>query len=254
MFDKIYEIIKQAVKPVSDVLIASHVDQASTYASDIDAVFALVAILVGFWFFIAEGVLFFLIFRYRHREGKKALYVTGKEHKYTRWIHIPHNLILVCDVLIIIAAIRVWVDVKQELPEAEQTVRVIAQQWAWNFVHPGPDGKLDTDDDIAMSDELHVQVGTMYHYELESLDVLHDFSVPVFRLKHDAIPGRVITGWFEPTKIGTYDIQCAEMCGIGHGIMAARIVIESKEEHAAWMKTHSSGGGAATRVAAITGL
>jgi cytochrome c oxidase subunit 2 len=50
----------------------------------------------------------------------------------------------------------------------------------------------------------------------------------------------VITGWFEPTKTGTHDIQCAEICGIGHGLMAARIVIESPEQHAAWIAAQSS--------------
>ena len=59
--------------------------------------------------------------------------------------------------------------------------------------------KLDTADDIATVDELHVEVNKIYHFKLESRDVLHNFSVPVFRLKQDAIPGRVITGWFEPT-------------------------------------------------------
>ena len=87
--------------------------------------------------------------------------------------------------------------------------------------------------------ELHVEVGTLYHYKLESLDVLHNFSVPVFRLKQDAIPGRVITGWFEPTLAGEYDIQCAEICGIGHGLMGARIHIETPEQHAAWMASHA---------------
>ncbi len=71
--------------------------------------------------------------------------------------------------------------------------------------------------------------------------MLHDFSVPVFRLKQDAIPGRVITGWFKPTRPGEYDIQCAEICGIGHGMMGARIFIETPEEHAAWMSQSSAG-------------
>ena len=88
--------------------------------------------------------------------------------------------------------------------------------------------------------ELHVREGTLYHYKLESLDVLHNFSVPVFRLKQDAIPGRVITGWFEPTMAGEFDIQCAEICGIGHGLMGARIHIETPEQHAAWVAENSS--------------
>ncbi len=70
--------------------------------------------------------------------------------------------------------------------------------------------------------------------------VIHSFSVPVFRLKQDAVPGRVITGWFEPILTGTYDVQCAEICGIGHGAMAARVHIESAEQHAAWVAERSS--------------
>jgi cytochrome c oxidase subunit 2 len=70
--------------------------------------------------------------------------------------------------------------------------------------------------------------------------VLHSFSVPAFRLKQDAIPGRVITGWFKPTKTGAFDIQCVEICGVGHGLMPARIFIETPEQHAAWMAGHST--------------
>jgi len=90
-------------------------------------------------------------------------------------------------------------------------------------------------------------VNEPYVFELSSRDVLHSFSVPVFRLKQDAVPGRVITGWFEPTKTGTYDIQCAEICGIGHALMPARIVIESAADHAAWMA-----GTAPTTLAAVS--
>jgi len=223
-------------------MIERYLVQASTYAADIDGIIWLVGVLVGFWFLVAEGVFFWLILKFRARDGQRAQYITGDEKKQMRFISWPHYLVLVCDVFIVVGAVRVWVEVKQYLPsEAEaQHVRVIAQQWAWSFVHPGADAKLDTADDIRTVDELHVQIGQKYIYELESRDVLHSFSVPVFRLKQDVIPGRVITGWFQPTKTGKYDIQCAEICGIGHGMMAARIVIESPEQHAAWIAAQSS--------------
>jgi len=226
-------------------MIESLVESASTYAGDIDNLILLIGVLVGFWFLLSEVVFFALIFKFRHKEGRRAQYITGEEKSQKRWITIPHLLVLVCDVFIIIGAVRVWYEVKQDLPPAQQTVRVIGQQWAWSFVHPGPDGALDTPDDIKTVDELHVQANTLYHFKLESRDVLHSFSVPVFRLKQDAVPGRVITGWFEATKTGTHDVQCAEICGIGHGIMSARIVIESKEAHAAWMARHAVPGPAA---------
>ena len=211
----------------------------STYAADIDSLIMLVFWMVGFWFVLCEGAFFYLIIRFRKKAGVKAEYVTGEETSQKRWISWPHMLVLVCDVFIVVGAVTVWYDVKQNLPPAHQTVRVIGQQWAWTFVHAGPDGQIDTADDIAVVDELHVEVNKLYHYKLEAKDVLHNFSVPIFRLKQDAIPGRVITGWFEPILEGEYDVQCAEICGIGHGLMAARIIIESEEQHAAWVAEKS---------------
>lgn len=222
---------------------------ASTYAADIDFLFDVITLLVGIPFLIACYLFFAFILRFRAKDGEKAMYITGTEHKYMKWIHRAHVPILTFDVIIVVLAVNVWYDVKQDLPEANSTVRVIAQQWAWTFVHPGPDNLIDTADDITTVNELHVAKDTLYHYKLESRDVLHNFSVPVFRLKQDAIPGRVITGWFEPTKTGEHDIQCAEICGIGHGLMPARIHIESPEQHTAWiesMSTATIAGGAVT--------
>jgi cytochrome c oxidase subunit 2 len=212
---------------------------ASSYATDVDAVFTLIFMLVGFWFVLTEGIFVWLIVRFRKRDGVPAEYITGELKTEKRWISIPHLLVLVCDIFIIVGAVRVWYLVKQELPAAQQTVRVVAQQWAWSFDHPGPDGSLGTPDDIRMVDELHVEANKLYHFQLTSRDVLHSFSVPAFRLKQDAIPGRVITGWFEATRTGTFDVQCAEICGIGHALMPARIVVETPEQHAAWVAAHA---------------
>lgn len=215
------------------------IQEASSYAGSIDGLILLIFVLVGFWFLLAEFFLFGLVFRFRARDGRTAQYLTGKEKHIKRWITIPHALVLLCDVVIVVASIKVWYEVKMDLPDADYEVRVIGQQWAWTFQQPGADGELDTPDDIVTVDELHVEEGKTYHFKLESKDVLHSFSVPVFRLKQDAVPGRTITGWFRPTKAGTFDIQCAEICGIGHGVMAARIFVEDAEAHAAWVTEHT---------------
>ncbi|MEQ1570583.1 MAG: cytochrome C oxidase subunit II [Myxococcota bacterium] len=210
---------------------------ASTFASDIDNVVNLVGVIVAFWFTLTVMAFFWLLWRYRYREGVRALYVTGNEPELKRWINIPHYLIIACDVAIIYAAVTVWYEVKQTLPENPMMVEVVGQQWAWTFVHPGVDGKLGSDDDVKTADELHVVLDKPVQFTLESRDVLHSFSVPAFRLKQDVIPGRKITGWFQPTRAGVYDLQCAEMCGIGHGIMAARVFVETPEQHAAWLES-----------------
>jgi cytochrome c oxidase subunit 2 len=229
------------------MILENIVPAASSYAGQIDGVWELIFWLTGFWLLVSEGVFFWLIMKFRKKDGQAGQYITGDKKEEKRWITYPHLLVLVCDVFIVVGAVKIWYHVKQELPPAEQTVRVVSQQWAWTFEHPGPDGELGTADDIRTVNDLHVQNDTVYHYKLESKDVLHDFSVPAFRLKQDAIPGRIITGWFQPTELGTYDIQCAEICGIGHGVMGARIHVESAAEHAAWMAEH-----AGTHVAAAS--
>jgi cytochrome c oxidase subunit 2 len=210
--------------------------RASSFAGDIDWLFTLILAFVGFWFVVAEVVLFSFLFKFRRRPDARARYVTGTLKAEKRWISVPHVLIILCDIVIIAATLGVWATVKQTLPPAQEKVRIVAQQWAWTFVHPGPDGALDTADDVTTIDELHLKADTTYHFELTAKDVLHSFSVPAFRLKQDAVPGRVITGWFKPTTPGQYDVQCAEICGIGHGLMPARITVETKAQHDQWLR------------------
>lgn len=220
-------------------MLEHYLESASTYARDIDDLILLVTAITGFWFFAAQAVFIGFCVKFAKQEGVKAQYIAGEDPKEKRWVAYPHYAILVFDVLIIVMAVRVWVDVKQTMPPPDSTVRIIAQQWAWTFVHPGADNKLDTPDDIRTVDELHLELNKTYHFELQSRDVLHSLSVPVFRLKQDAIPGRTIRGWFKPIMTGGYDIQCAEICGIGHGLMAARVVISNAYDYAEWVKKNT---------------
>jgi len=231
-------------------ILESLLPRASAYAIEIDVLFDVITILVGFWFLLVLGYFFYLIFRYRHRDGHKAEYITGETHKQKQAIEIPHFLILACDIAIIIPTFAVWYNVKIDIPPPDEEVRIVSQQWAWTFYHAGADGVLGTDDDIASVNELHVKNNTQYTYHLESRDVMHSFSVPVFRLKQDAIPGRVISGHFKPILEGEWDIQCAEMCGVAHGIMGARIFIKSEAEHNEWIAANTPKTAEAALVAA----
>lgn len=217
-----------------------YLQQASTYAADVDNLILLIGVIVGVWFVIAEGIFLWLIVRFRARDGVPAQYIGGEAKHEKRWVSYPHYAVLVFDVIILVFALRVWNDIKISMPEGEETVRIVAQQWAWTFVHEGPDGALDTADDIRTVEDLYVQQNRVYRFELHSRDVLHSFSVPVFRLKQDAVPGRMIAGWFTPTVAGTFDIQCAEICGLGHGYMPARIHVQTPEERAAWLQAREA--------------
>jgi len=213
---------------------------ASSFAGSIDNLVVLITILIGFWWTLTNVMFFWLLWRFRARPGVKSQYIEGHEPYIKRWITWPHVLVLACDVVVIFFAIKVWYNIKQVQPPAQAEIRVIAQQWAWVFQYPGPDGRFDTPDDFYTTDDLYVANNTTYHFELRSRDVIHDFSVPAFRLKQDAVPGRTITGWFRPTLAGTYDIQCAEICGIGHGVMLGHIHVEDPAAYHAWFAAQTA--------------
>ena len=118
-------------------MIQHYVEQGSSYAADIDNLILLVTAITGFFFLLAQALFFGFIVMFSAKEGVKAQYIAGEDWKEKRWVAIPHYAVLVFDVLIIFAAIRVWVDVKQTMPPPDSTVRIIAQQWAWTFVQIG---------------------------------------------------------------------------------------------------------------------
>jgi cytochrome c oxidase subunit 2 len=72
--------------------------------------------------------------------------------------------------------------------------------------------------------------------------VIHSFYIPDFRIKQDAVPGLTINAWFQPTKVGEYEIGCAELCGMGHYKMRARVFVHTAEEFTAWMAQQAAGG------------
>ena len=82
------------------------IDQASSYAGQIDEVILVIAILGGFWLLVAELVLFGFILKYRRKKHPKAAYVTGEKHEEKKWIHWPHYAVIVCDIVIIFFAVR----------------------------------------------------------------------------------------------------------------------------------------------------
>ncbi len=215
------------------------IEQASTFADDIDLVILVITIIVGIWWVATESLFLGFILKFRESKVERAMYITGEKKEHMKWINLPHGLVLACDVIVIVFAVRVWYNVKQDLPEPDRVVRITGQQWTWSFQHPGPDNRLDTEDDIRTVDDLYIELGKTYHFELVAKDVMHSFSVPAFRLKQDLVPGRTIKGWFQTTMTGDFDLQCAEMCGIGHGIMAAKVHVIDSPDYAKWVADNS---------------
>ena len=208
----------------------------SSFGHEMDSLMWLIYWVVGAWFLAAEGLIVYFIFRYRKKEGVRAAYVTGRGLKGAAWVLVPAVLVLACDLAIDAHAEAVWHHIKLEVPTPDVQVRIEAQQFAWTFRHAGPDGKFNTADDVVTNGELHVPVGKVVRFELESRDVIHSFWAPNLRLKQDAVPGRTIPGWFKAEKVGNYGIGCAQICGAGHTVMGAMLIVQEQADYDQWLK------------------
>ncbi|HTJ44692.1 MAG TPA: cytochrome c oxidase subunit II [Kofleriaceae bacterium] len=117
----------------------------------------------------------------------------------------------------------------REPPADAIRIHVVAKQWMWQFVYPN--GAI-------AEDELRVPVGEPVELLITSRDVIHSFYVPAFRLKEDAVPGRITSMWFTATIPGEYDLLCAEYCGAGHSTMRGRVLAVSPAEYTRWIDAH----------------
>ena len=91
------------------------------------------------------------------------------------------------------------------------------------------------DDIIVQATDLHLPVGKPVKMLLRSIDVLHDFYVPEFRAKMDMIPGSVTYYWFTPTRTGSFEVLCAELCGQGHAFMRGFVMVDNEADYVAWL-------------------
>lgn len=151
--------------------------------------------------------------------------------------------------------IPLWARRSSAAPADAFVVRVIGEQFAWNFHYPGDDGEfgptdpglidsfnpigLDLDapqaaDDLYTINELHVPAGRVVRLLLSSKDVIHGFYLPFYRVRQDVLPGQVIEITVRPTRTGRSEIGCAQLCGLGHYRMKGNFTVESSEEFAAW--------------------
>jgi cytochrome c oxidase subunit II len=207
-------------------------ENISTFGGDIDSIMYLIYYVVGAWLILAEGVLLWFLWHYRRKPGRKASPQSGSTRTALAWVVIPACAVLACDIAIDARGNEAWKTIKLDIPKTgDSLVRIEAQQFAWNFRHAGPDGKLDTPDDVVTNGQLHVPVDRIVRFELVSKDVLHSFWVPNLRLKQDSVRGRTIVGWFSATKVGQYGIGCAELCGTGHGVMQGTLIVQNQVDY-----------------------
>lgn len=118
-------------------------------------------------------------------------------------------------------------------------VEVNAQRWSWNIRYAGLDGRFATDDDVVSMNDLRLPVDRPVIVELASSDVVHSFYLPSFRVKLDAVPGRIHRTWFRPVRLGTYEIACAQHCGVFHHRMRGIVSVVSAGDFERWVAAGS---------------
>ena len=231
---------------------------ASTYAHSIDfGIYLIHAVMI--LIFLIWGVFFtYLLIRYKKKPGVPAQ--RDEAHSVFKSL-IPDVIVMVFEIaLIVVYAIPVWSRIKIDTPTPgkAEIIAIEAQQFSWNIHYPGPDGKFGkTDpkyvhfsnpigldyndpaskDDVVISNELHLPLGKPVVIELTSMDVIHSFFVPEFRIKQDAVPGMKIPVWVTPNKIGTFEISCSQLCGFAHSFMRGKVIVQSPEDYEAWLKS-----------------
>jgi cytochrome c oxidase subunit 2 len=142
---------------------------------------------------------------------------------------------------IAVASQTVWSQIKDpnRFPTGALELKVEARQFAWAFTYPGADGELGTEDDYIRYNQMHVPVNRPVVFNLTSVDVVHSFFVPAFRIKQDAVPGLNLRAWFEATEVGEYELACAELCGVAHGLMKGKIIVLAEDEFQGWAADQS---------------
>jgi cytochrome c oxidase subunit 2 len=218
----------------------------STYGGDIDGLFWLIFWIVGFWFVLVQGALVVFVVRYRRRSGRRAAYVAGDDGRQLAWVLVPAAIVLVLDLGIDAAGAPIWHHVKESMPAKAVRVRMVAKQFNWDVIYPGPDGAFETADDVRLENQLHVPAREDVLVTLTAADVIHSFFLPNVRVKQDVLPGRETNVWFNATEPGTYEIACAELCGFGHYTMKGIFTVHAADDYRAWQHaTWPAAGGAA---------
>ncbi len=260
----------QAVAPKSNVKIDGEYGMllppdVSVHGHEQDELFWIVH-----WFmailFVGWGIFFvYCLIQFRQRGGHRAScdLVKAKPSKY-----IEVAVAVVEAVLLLGFSIPIWASVKNDIPAPGPDpmrnpvrLRVVGEQFAWNFHYPGADGVFGKTDpklvdtatnplgldksghgaDDIFSLEMHIPVGRPIICEISSKDVIHSFSLPVMRVKQDAVPGMRIPVWFEAKKTGegVYEVACAQLCGNNHYSMRALMYIQQPTDFEKWLAEKS---------------
>ena len=263
---------------------------ASAHGGSIDSVFNMTLIFTGIVFVLTHVALFWFSYKYKADKNRKAKFFAHSSTLEIVWTAVPTVVLI----FLVVRGLNVWNNVMPDVSPDEDVIEIEATgyQFAWDLRYPGPDGKLGTKNfrlintannplgqdwtdeknhDDFLPTEIVLPINKKVRVRITSKDVLHNFYLPHFRVKMDAVPG--LPTYFIFTPITTteeyrqqlrdypayqvpadpddpngpqkwetfnYELACAELCGIGHFSMRRVVRIVSEEEYEAWLAEQSS--------------
>lgn len=195
---------------------------ASAEGARIDWMLRLQFFLIVAIFSLVVGFALYAVFAFRRRPGEEGegMYVHGNPVLEFSWTVVP--LLIVLGLSAVTTRDFFWI----RRPDYDLLIKVTGQQFAWIFEYP---------DYGIKSTELVVPTGKRIKFEMRSVDVIHSFWVPEWRVKEDTVPGLTTYIYITPTREGTFKLRCAELCGVGHATMRAQVRVVSPAEFEAWL-------------------
>ncbi len=197
-------------------------EQASTTAAQVDYLYFFLTAVSVFFLVIIFGPMLFFLFKYRQGNPANRAPIRVSTMKIEIiWTVIP--LLLAMGIFAWGAHVYFTIQVP---PTDALEINIVGKQWMWKAQHQEGNREIN---------ELHIPVGRTVKLTLASEDVIHSFYVPAFRVKQDVVPGRFVTLWFKPTRVGRYHLFCAEFCGSDHSKMTGTIHVLPPADYEAWL-------------------
>lgn len=213
----------------------------------IDKALSITLVVTGVVFILTNLLLAWFGFKYQDAPGARAAYWHDNPRLEWTWTLVTAGILAV----FLFNALSLWGQVQSPAPADAMVIEVTGQQFAWNVRYAGKDGVLGrTDpriasqenaiglvkddpasaDDLLLLNQLYLPVDKPVLVRLKSLDVIHSFFLPNFRVKQDAMPGMTVETWFVPKQAGNFEIACAEHCGLGHYRMRGQVHVVPQTE------------------------
>jgi cytochrome c oxidase subunit 2 len=208
--------------------------EASSFVNETNTTFLIVVSICVFFLLLITVLMVVFVIKYNRKRNKRAVNIHGSTLLEITWTVIPTLIVLVMFWL-------GWVGYKDlsTPPKGSMVVDITAQMWKWSFKYANG----------VQADSLYVPLNRNVEVRLHSIDVDHSFYVPAFRMKKDCIPSRTNIGWFRAEKLGTYQVFCAEYCGLNHSYMYSKVIVLTEDDFNKWLAEKAKGSGGATKTA-----